>query len=119
MNPLAGVQICLHALREHGKLIIVDRDATSSTLPLPSDVNGDWSEASKTLPRLLEQLQRDRRTEIDIVEDMLTIRFLTTKLYWFSLLYHRAFYPLTLMNGKQVDRSAEMCFSRSHPAILY
>jgi hypothetical protein len=70
-----------------------------NTLPLPKEVTRKWAYEHVNDKRCIQQIYYDH---VDIQQKIETIRFLMNKFYWFCLLYHRGFYPLTLIHQKQV-----------------
>lgn len=101
-KSLTLLNIIQRALSRNGKLIIIHRDALTSTLPFPSVVTRAWSRLSSNLPHLMEQLQADRQLHIDFSQETRTIKFTMKKLQWFRYLYDRSFYPVNLIDRTQV-----------------
>lgn len=102
----ARVLLFVNRLRDRltndGKILIIHREPNINTLPLPIEVIGNWYEADSHSARLIEQLHRDRKKNLELLWEVETIRFSIQKLIWFNLLIHRMFYPLTLSSQKQV-----------------
>lgn len=113
-HSLSFIHLCRRALKDDGQLIIIHRDVNSQTLPLPSEVFPPWSnKSSQLLRKLLEHLQRHQRHSIDFFQEIRSIKFTMRKIHWFSLLYHRTFYPLTLIEQNKVIFSDSLAFLRS------
>jgi hypothetical protein len=91
------------SLAANGKLVIVHREPNINTLPLPTEVIANWYNANSHSARLIEQLHRERKKNLELVWELETVKFNTQKLTWFNLLIHRTFYPLTLNSPKQVN----------------
>ena len=89
-------------LTNQGKIVIVHREPNINTLPLPIDVITNWYESDGHSARLIEQLHRDRKKDLELVWEVETVKFTIPKLVWFNLLIHRTFYPLTLLSSRQV-----------------
>lgn len=75
-----------------------------NTLPLPNEVLSKWYYAYRNCTRLIEPIYREKRIHIDIFQKHEIIKFFLNKLYWFSLLYHQMFYPMTSINQKLVKK---------------
>ena len=91
------------SLTKDGKLIIIHRDVTNNTLPVPSEVIDVWQRKSPhLLLKLIEHLQRYEHQQIDSFQEIRTMKFLMKKSDWFSLLFSRSFYPLNLINEEKV-----------------
>jgi hypothetical protein len=95
------------SLTPNGKLVIVHREPNINTLPLPVEVITNWYNASAHSARLIEQLHRDRKANLELVWEVETVKFNINKLNWFNLLIHRTFYPLILSSQKQVEINNE------------
>jgi hypothetical protein len=93
------------SLTPNGKLVIIHREPNINTLPLPIEVITNWYKANAHSARLIEQLHRDRKNNLELLWEVETIKFTTQKLNWFNLLIHRTFYPLTLNSQKQVCKN--------------
>ena len=68
------------------------------------EVITNWHNANAHGARLIEQLHRDRKKDLELLWEVETIKFSIQKLNWFNLLIHRAFYPLTLNSQKEVEK---------------
>lgn len=90
------------SLITNGKLVIIHREPNINTLPLPVEVITNWYNANTHSARLIEQLHRDRKKNLEVAWEVETIKFNIQKLNWFNSLIHRTFYPLTLTSQKQV-----------------
>jgi len=98
------------SLATNGKLVIVHREPNINTLPLPIEVITNWYSANSHSARLIEQLHRERKKNLEILWEVETIKFTIQKLTWFNLLIHRTFYPLTLNSPKQVKKTLKKIF---------
>lgn len=90
-------------LTNNGKLVIIHREPNINTLPLPVEVINSWYNANTHSARLIEQLHRERKKNLELLWEVETIKFSVQKLNWFNLLIHRTFYPLTLNSQRQVN----------------
>lgn len=105
-NSLSLIHQCRRALTHHGHLIIIHRDVSSQTLPLPSEVLHLWRlKSSNLVGKLLEHLQRDQNHQIDYFQQMKTIKFTMKKTTWFDLIYRRTFFPLNFVEEKKVIKN--------------
>jgi hypothetical protein len=101
---MSYINMLRKSLATNGKLVIVHREPNINTLPLPIEVISNWYNANAHSARLIEQLHRERKKNVELLWEVETIKFNIQKLNWFNLLIHRTFYPLTLNNQKQVEK---------------
>ncbi|CAF3334600.1 unnamed protein product [Rotaria sp. Silwood1] len=109
------------SLATNGKLIIIHREPNINTLPLPIEVITSWYNADTHSARLIEQLHRERKKNIELLWEVETIKFSIQKLNWFNLLIHRTFYPLTLNSQKQIAdglRQLNETYFKYHQGLL-
>lgn len=99
------IRILRRSLNQDGRLIIVYRDPYRNTLPLPQTVMNNWLYMDESSAQWVKEIYRQGRSQLNIFEQAETIKFTIEKLRWFSLLYYRMFYPLTLIRQKQVLKS--------------
>lgn len=86
------------------------REPNRNTLTLPNGILPKWYHANINNARLIEQIYREKRMNVEICQKNEIIKFFVNKLYWFSLLYNRMFYPLNLINQKEVKRKNNCIF---------
>lgn len=104
INPLmAFINMLRKSLAGNGKLVIIHREPNINTLPLPVEVINSWYNANTHSARLIEQLHRERKKNLEVLWEVETIKFGIQKLNWFNLLIHRTFYPLMLNSQRQVN----------------
>jgi len=96
------IHILRRSLNQNGRLIIVYRDPYRNTLPLPPSVVKKWFHTNENSAQYVKEFYRQRGSRLEISEQIETIKFTIEKLRWFSLLYYRMFYPLSLIQQKQV-----------------
>jgi hypothetical protein len=114
-NPVISyINMLRKSLATNGKLVIVHREPNINTLPLPLEVITNWYSANSHSARLIEQLHRERKKNLEILWEVETIKFNIQKLNWFNLLIHRSFYPLTLNSQKQVKKKKPILSLFSH-----
>lgn len=109
---ISFIHLLRKSLASQGKLVIIHREPNINTLPLPVEVITNWYDADAHSARLIEQLHRERKKDLELVWEMETIKFSLQKLIWFNLLIHRTFYPLTLTSQKQVRSCLFPCHTR-------
>ncbi|CAF0743898.1 unnamed protein product [Didymodactylos carnosus] len=89
------------SLKPNGRLLIIHRDLAINTLPLPNEVLTTWlNNTNFHATKLIEDLQRNKG--MSLLWEIETIRFLSHKIKWFTLLYNRSFYPLNMSTMKQI-----------------
>lgn len=104
-SPLMSyIHMLRTSLATNGKLVIVHREPNINTLPLPIEVITNWYSANSHSARLIEQLHRERKQNLELLWEVETVKFNIQKLNWYNLLIHRTFYPLTLNSQKQVKK---------------
>jgi len=101
-TSISPINLLHKSLTKDGRLIIIYREPTMNTLPLPNEVLAKWYNVHANSRRLIEQIYRQQRSNIEIYQKIEIIKFNMNKLNWFSLIYNRMFYPLTLINQQQV-----------------
>jgi hypothetical protein len=104
-SSIAPINLLRKSLLPNGRLIIIYREPIMNTLPLPIEIMSKWSDAHVNDTRFIQQIYCDQNRNIDIRQKIETIKFVMNKFNWFSLLYHRMFYPLTLIDQKQVNEN--------------
>ncbi len=103
-SPLMSyINMLRKSLNINGKLVIIHREPNINTLPLPMEVITNWYSSNTHSARLIEQLHRERKKNMELLWEVETVKFTIQKLNWFNLLIHRSFYPLTLNSQKQVQ----------------
>ncbi|CAF1059732.1 unnamed protein product [Rotaria sordida] len=121
-SPLVSyINILRKSLATNGKLIIIHREPNINTLPLPIEVITNWYNADTHSARLIEQLHRERKKNLELVWEVETIKFSIQKLNWFNLLIHRTFYPSTLSSQKQIAdglRQLNETYFKYHQGLL-
>ena len=85
-----------------------------NTLPLPSEVLTKWFTVNAKSERFIAQIYCEKRNNVEICRSEETIKFTMHKLMWFSLLHNQLFYPLPLIDQKQVN-SKTNSFSPTKP----
>ncbi len=98
-RSILPINLLRKSLLPNGRLIIIYREPTMNTLPLPKEVMKQWFHVHMNHTRCIQQIYYEH---IEIHQKIETIKFLMNKFHWFNLLYHRMFYPLTLIHQKQV-----------------
>jgi hypothetical protein len=97
------INLLRKSMARNGKLIIVHREPSINTLPLPNEVLEKWfNEGVNRAGGLIKQLTSEKNNNVEVNHEVEIIKFVINKLNWFSLLYNRAFYPLTLTYQAQV-----------------
>ena len=114
-SPLMSfINMLKKSLTSNGKLVLIHREPNINTLPLPVEVITNWYNANSHCARLIEQLHRERKKNLELLWEVETIKFNIHKLNWFNLLIHRTFYPLILSSQKQVttqfNKTSSVCF---------
>lgn len=104
-SSITPIQLLHRSLAKNGRLIIVYREPSENTLPIPQLVLIKWFYAFENSTQFLKAIHREKNRQLEIFEKIETIKFTINKLAWFSLLYHRMFYPLTLIQQKQVEEN--------------
>ena len=101
---IAPINLVRKLLTDNGRLVIIFREPAFNTLPLPIEVERKWFSVHGNHTRSIKQLHRQQNSDIDICQRIETIKFSLKKFHWFNLLYHRMFYPLTLIDRNQVGK---------------
>ncbi len=96
------INLLHQSLTNDGRLLIISREPNTNTLPLPIEVVTEWMNVYGNSARCIEQIYCEKRIHIEIDRKIEIIKFLMNKFTWFSLLYNRMFYPLTLIHQTQV-----------------
>ena len=106
-RPITPINLVRKLLTNDGRFVIIYREPAFNVLPLPFEVEKKWFHAHGNHTRHLKELHRHQSSGLDIAQRIETIQFSMKKSRWFSLLYHRMFYPLTLIDRNQVGEKGK------------